>query len=1023
MPLRHCRHGNLMFRTTILLVQLLIVAVALAQPTITYRFKTISINEGLSQGFVSGITKDKKGLMWFTTSDGLNKYDGYSCKVYHHDVDDSSSLASDDLTCVFEDSKERLWVGTRNDGLDLFDRASNSFIHFKAGKNNSIRSDEVINVTEDKNGGIWIRTAAGIDHLSIQPDTNTGALRYLFKPIPTPVKTAHSADNIFIDSRNRIFICNPVAVYEYISTSSMGDYKLEKRFAFSDSLSEFIPAMLEDTINHSLLVNARHIISFPDYNFSYPQLLYHNTRSDISWTIDSQNKLLLAGVNEIIEINLSSGETNRIVASEAAQMKAIRAATTWYTDETGVVWLGSGGHGVLQHDPEIEKFQHLIPGESVYGILEQQPGVIFTNDFASVTLTNRALPVDSSLRKTLRVEGKLPEGLPLTLARDASGNIWYGLNTSLVQYNPLTRKITAVKIPYSDVSSIPFPVFADNAHNLWMGYKNWLLRYDIISDIFTRYHYPDVLPEAGFDFLQTICADENLLWLGTVDGLRCFDMANERMLPAFKRNQKDSSTISNNFILSICRDFAQPGRFLWVGTKGGGLNRLDKFSNRFERFTTKNGLPNNVVYGIVPDYAGNLWLSTNKGIAAFNTQSGNIRNFDVADGLQSNEFNRYGYLRTLNGRIAFSGMNGITLFNPEDIKPLPPPGVILTELRLFNKVMSPFSPNSPLTREIDLTEKLELLYEQNVITFRFAATDYRRHAGVRYRYKMLGFDEDWIYSGNNNEATFTNLDAGDYQLMIQSSFDETNWSQQPKVIKIFVLAPWWQTWWFKIFVITGTVSVAYALYRYRIHQISLLEALRNRIARDLHDEVGSSISTIAIYSKIMHEQMQNATFNNETLLKKINDHAAEIMESMDDIIWNINTKNDAFESIISRMREHAFQLLEAKEYLLHFTFDENLYRMQLPMEQRRDFYLIYKEALNNIAKYAEGKNVWITLSITETGIQLTITDDGKGFDINNIKKGKGGNGITNIQHRANMLNGKISIDSTPDKGTSIQLTF
>ena len=190
---------------------------------------------------------------------------------------------------------------------------------------------------------------------------------------------------------------------------------------------------------------------------------------------------------------------------------------------------------------------------------------------------------------------------------------------------------------------------------------------------------------------------------------------------------------------------------------------------------------------------------------------------------------------------------------------------------------------------------------------------------------------------------------------------------------------------------------------------------------DLHDEVGSSISTIAIYSKIAHDHLGDTAFDKEPLLKKINDFATDIMTSMNDIVWSINTKNDAFEHIVSHMREHATQLLEAKGHDLHFSVDEKLLRFSLGMERRREFYLIYKEALNNIAKYAGARHVWISLLAGENKITLRIRDDGKGFDPEQVKRG--GNGLANMRQRAAGLHGSIGISSAPGSGTEIVLTI
>jgi len=197
--------------------------------------------------------------------------------------------------------------------------------------------------------------------------------------------------------------------------------------------------------------------------------------------------------------------------------------------------------------------------------------------------------------------------------------------------------------------------------------------------------------------------------------------------------------------------------------------------------------------------------------------------------------------------------------------------------------------------------------------------------------------------------------------------------------------------------------------------------VRNNIARDLHDEIGSSLSSISIFSKLAQRHINTNEASPDLLLQKINEDASHVMDSMSDIVWSINTKNDEFENVFYRMREHAVQLLEAKNYTVHFHFDERLNHIKFDMQSRRDFYLIYKEALNNIAKYAEGKNVWIHLALHNYTIELVIKDDGKGFDVS--KANKKGNGLSNMYKRADAIGGKLDITSGINEGTELNLSF
>jgi len=239
-------------------------------------------------------------------------------------------------------------------------------------------------------------------------------------------------------------------------------------------------------------------------------------------------------------------------------------------------------------------------------------------------------------------------------------------------------------------------------------------------------------------------------------------------------------------------------------------------------------------------------------------------------------------------------------------------------------------------------------------------------------------------------------------------------------VTIRVLPPWWKTVWFYACIAVVVLAVLYAAHRFRLRQVFRAAELRDRIARDLHDEVGSSVSTIAIYSKIAYEQTGNPEFDSKSILKKVSDYATEIMESMNDIVWSINTRNDGFEQIVSRMRDHASQLLEAGGYTLDFRFDEGLSSKKLDMEKRRHLYLIYKEAVNNIVKYAGGTHVRINIDYVQRSFRLEVRDDGKGFEPDAIRKG---NGLSNMRHRAKSLGGQLSIESGPGLGTCLILVF
>ena len=970
------------------------------------RFRPLTINEGLSQGFVACIFRDHQGFMWLATGDGLNKYDGYGFTVFHHVDSDTFSLASDDLTAIYEDGQERMWIGTRHDGLELFDRKSNHFTHYREGTS-GLWSDNILGITGDRKGQLWVRTRAGIDRVV----TDGGMPVFTHIPLDSLFekgKDRYGAPTLFIDSRGHIYLLSNTRIAEFIGDTLRHSFELEDRYRFPLVDSFSIPSLLEDTVTHSLLLKTNAVIAFPHHDFTAAGIIYPATRTDMAWAIDKTATLWLADTAGIVQIQLKTGVRRRIVPADPAQGKALSASTFFFADSTGVVWLGSGGYGLLMFDPEQERFRHLTPGVNTYQLLTDKAGGLLTNHFARIDLYHRpAEPEQLADEQTIRTKfARIPA---ISFARDETGKLWMGIHGGILRYDPVTRQTTRFDLPFEE-PVLPFPLYAGSHNTLWMGFGRYFVQYDIVTGHCSRAAYPDPTPRNtyDYDFLQAIYEQDGLLWLGSVHGLFCWDIGQQRMLNVYYHRQQDTRSISNDFILSFCPDSREPHRYLWIGTRGG-LNRLDRTTGRFIRFTRESGLPDNVIYGILPDGDGNLWLSMNRGLSALHVATRTIRNFDVGDGLQGNEFNRFAACRMADGSLAFGGLNGITWFDPKEIRPLEAPPVVITGVRLFNK---------PDTGPVTDTQSLR--YSQNVLTLRFAAMDYRKHGSLRYRCRLEGFDRDWIDEGANNEATYTNLDPGTYTFRVQASFTNGAWGSRTASMTIRVLPPWWKTAWFYACLAGLILALLYTAHRYRIRQLSRAAALRDRIARDLHDEVGSSVSTIAIYSKIAFEQAGNPDFDNTPILRKVTDYATEIMESMNDIVWSINTRNDSFGHIVSRMRDHASQLLEAGGYTLQLNFDDGLNNKKLDMEKRRNLYLIFKEALNNIVKYARGNNVWITLSLMQGQMQMTIRDDGKGFDPGTIKKG---NGLSNMRHRSKSLRGQLSIKSSPGQGTIVIIVF
>ena len=285
---------------------------------------------------------------------------------------------------------------------------------------------------------------------------------------------------------------------------------------------------------------------------------------------------------------------------------------------------------------------------------------------------------------------------------------------------------------------------------------------------------------------------------------------------------------------------------------------------------------------------------------------------------------------------------------------------------------------------------------------------------------LEGVDPDWNYSGTQRFAGYTDIKPGNYTFKVKGANNDGVWNETPTSIEVIIIPPWWQTWWFYTLCVLFVAALGYLIYRIRVRQVLKLYRLRSSIAKDLHDDVGSALSSIALLSRIAHDGKTNARLNPDEIFSRIGDTSKRMIDLMDDIVWSVNPDNDRFSNMLIRMREYAVEMLEAKDIDFTFKVSENIDELKIPMQMRKDYFLIFKESVNNLAKYSESANAAIAIERISRHIVTTIKDNGKGFDTQLINSR---NGLKNMQQRATALKGKLVIESQPGKGTQVTLTI
>jgi signal transduction histidine kinase len=422
--------------------------------------------------------------------------------------------------------------------------------------------------------------------------------------------------------------------------------------------------------------------------------------------------------------------------------------------------------------------------------------------------------------------------------------------------------------------------------------------------------------------------------------------------------------------------------------------------------------------GVQTDRLGNVWMIANGQLHKYDPvkkvhSTYQLPDVEKAGGVKGMIF------KSSDGNLVTSGVNYFIEFNPLLIKEVSGKlDVYVTDFKIFNESFS----------HLLGQKNISLRYNQNFLSFDFSAPHYATGVSIQYQYMLEGFTDKWIDLGTENKVSFSNLDGGHYTFKVRASNRPGVWSENIATVLLHIIPPVWKRWWFYAICVLFAGALAYAIYRYRINELHKKQDIRNKIAQDLHDSMGSTLSSISVYSQVakIYKQQQKEDQLQQTL-EKISETSGEMISEMNDIVWAINPRNDSMDVIVQRMESYAKPLLAVKQIKFNFTYDEEVKYLNLEMTKRKNFYLIFKEAINNVLKYADCNNLSVTLSTKYHQFYMRIADDGKGFDTTKLEqhtsKSLSGNGLKNMQVRAAEMKGTCVLTSKPGAGTVVQLQF
>jgi signal transduction histidine kinase/ligand-binding sensor domain-containing protein len=1026
------------------------------------RFERLSVAEGLSQSVVTSILQDRQGFLWFGTTDGLNRYDGYTFQIYRNDPSNPTSISHSRINALLEDDDGYLWIGLYNAGINRFDPLSGEFKSYRInGSDQGSQAANRIRVLErDQDGTLWAGThGGGLLRYNAQKDEFD---RFPFTGSESAESERDAITSLVFDDQDRIWVGTGSGLYNFDrQTSAFTLYPAGSQDE-KDPLRGTISSLYHDgdgwiwigVKNGSLLrLNPENgaIRQFIPGAGLHPGLKEHAIRSIL---IDRSGVLWLAsegaGLCRGPRMNAWTGTSELPMACFTHDLArtdslGVNELYSLYEDRSGVLWIGTYGSGVNRLLPAYKPFFTLqnhpeepdsLASNMIFALCFDGPDVLWAGTYDQglerIDLKSGQI---SHYRSVEDDPATLSTNAVFSIFRDSRGILWVGTGNGLNRMDETNGTFKRYLPDKEKPGAIPGKRVIAIAETpdgmLWLAQMgDGLTRFDPLAETFTLYKHDPEQPNSLSDTdLFDIEADsDGVLWLGTSEhGLERFDPAHG-IFTHYEHNSAVSGSISDPTVLWVKRDSSGA---LWAAT-ASGLNRLKPTDGSFRAFRMADGLPNDFIYTFLEDEQGRLWITTNKGIARLDPRSDEIKTFDVHDGLQSDEFNSGAAARAPDGRMAFAGINGITLFYPDQVRdnPYVPPVALTTITRHGNAV--PVLPGEP--------QKIVLRWPDNYFDVEFAALDYVRSEKNQYAYMLENFDREWNITGTRRDGRYTNLPGGTYTLRVRGANSDGVWNENGAALIVQVIPPFWQTWWFQSGLVVLLIAVVGLVVRFRLRgmetrtrelerlvhaRTSEIERLfeqnkelavveeRNRLARDLHDSAKqrafaalAQIGAVGGLLKSDPRKAQGALAEAETLVY-------EVIEELTFLIQEMYPVALREKGLAAMLREYLYEWEARSDIRVDFHTGD-VRRAPLNVEQA--FYRVAQEALANVARHSQAKRVKVALVCYPTQITLQIEDDGRGFDPNARPAGIG---MRSMRERINMVGGTLKIDSQVGSGTTL----
>lgn len=972
----------------------------------------LTTDEGLMFRDVQAIAQDYSGHMWFGTLQGLNRYDGYNFKIYNSDKKNPNFIEEESFTAemIMNQAKDTLWF-MANDRLFNLHLSTDKVEEYNETQN---IKGKVLRLLKTTDHSIWVITD---DYWKTQNEDSRQYLQKFedgkFIVVASLPRTNRGFSGLVEDAKGFLWWSTPNGTLKYNKDGDlMASYDLGSYEWFGSEM-HFVHSFFDHKNTHYYFLHTGGIQIFDEKTQSSKQIL--ESENEFGYAIeDKENHIWFGGLQTLLRMS-PSGEFvdySEILKARFDFTKINRL----FIDANNLLWVATN-NGLFKIRTDKKMFTNLFKsqkngwGNAMRGIFEDNKGTIYAHCENEGALFYQDLDGKTdSLKLQIKSDDKLELHYAASFfvtnkAKDAVftvGKTMYKIDLETGDTKSYDQFIPNLKV-YG-----PNPLIKLKDGRLLFGYTlSRLILFDPETEMSTIV-FNDTADFSEISdltyFLQN--HEEHFVWIGTQnDGLLKIDLKGTILQ---RLNINTTPSISKNRILTLDED---TDGSLWIGTYGGGLNHISADGTTAKTYTKAEGLPDNNVVGIISDDNNNLWISTYNGLSYFDKQSKQFQNFYIEDGLSHNEFNYSSLFKDRKGYYYFGGMNGINRFKPDEVfKTSEQFHLHFTGISGYNSKLK-----SSFNRDCSYLEnkRLDVSPYDQYVQVNWTMPNYFNNQKNTYSTKLEGFEDQWFYQGNTSSIRYNQLPAGDYVLKIKGTDARGNKAASVLSIPITVRQIFYKQWWFMVLVMLAVIAIMYAIFRYRLQQALAMERLRTRISSDLHDDVGSLLSGLAMQTELMEI---NASDADKFRLQKIAGISRNAISQMRDLVWSIDSRRETIEDLMERMRELAEELLLPKDISFHID-SSNLKNLtkKLPAQTKQHIFLIYKEAITNILRHSDATNVSVTIVNDPKGCLFVIKDNGSKKESYKST----GLGLSNMVMRAEKMKGSLQFQK--DDGFSVHL--